>query len=388
MYRRLGIDPTKTRPSSEALLRRVKKGDHLPRINTLVDICNWCSLELQLPYGLYDLSGIEPPIELRLGADGEQYDGHPEGRGARRRPPDAGGSARGVRQPDLGLGADDGDRGDQRGAVRRFRAGRPCRFPSCSGCSTSQRGGFRPSPAPVAAGATSYNFARDHAGGSHCGRRWPGHAPGHRRAQAVPRAGWARDARSQRRGAVAVSCDRANRRRAARGGRGQPAATICGRDAARARPSKAARGDRTRSRMRSPPSPPDTDVVVIHDAARPFVDRATIERTIEAAACGRRRDCRASGGRHREAGRHHRDRLGRRRVRRAAASCAAEARARGEEDADRETIFLAQTPQAFRRDVLARAIAHGRRAPRGPTRRRSPSSSARRCCSCRAIRAT
>ena len=75
MYRRLGIDPTKTRPSSEALLRRVKKGDHLPRINTLVDICNWCSLECQLPYGLYDLSRIEPPIELRLGADGEQYEG-------------------------------------------------------------------------------------------------------------------------------------------------------------------------------------------------------------------------------------------------------------------------------------------------------------------------
>jgi DNA/RNA-binding domain of Phe-tRNA-synthetase-like protein len=75
MYRRLGIDPTKTRPSSEALLRRVKKGDALPRINTLVDVCNWCSLELQLPYGLYDLSKVEPPIELRVGTEGEQYEG-------------------------------------------------------------------------------------------------------------------------------------------------------------------------------------------------------------------------------------------------------------------------------------------------------------------------
>ena len=75
MYRRLGIDPTKTRPSSEALLRRVRKGDRLPRINTLVDICNWCSLELQLPYGLYDLARIEAPIELRLGIEGEEYAG-------------------------------------------------------------------------------------------------------------------------------------------------------------------------------------------------------------------------------------------------------------------------------------------------------------------------
>ena len=75
MYRRIGLDPTKTRPSSEALLRRVRKGDHLPRINTLVDICNWCSLEFQWPYGLYDLSAIEPPIDLRLGVNGEVYEG-------------------------------------------------------------------------------------------------------------------------------------------------------------------------------------------------------------------------------------------------------------------------------------------------------------------------
>jgi DNA/RNA-binding domain of Phe-tRNA-synthetase-like protein len=75
MYRRIGLDPTKTRPSSEALLRRVRKGDRLPRINSLVDICNWCSLEFQLPYGLYDLDRLQPPIALRLGAEGEEYEG-------------------------------------------------------------------------------------------------------------------------------------------------------------------------------------------------------------------------------------------------------------------------------------------------------------------------
>lgn len=75
MYRRVGLDPTKTRPSSEALLRRVRRGDALPRINTLVDVCNWCSLEFQLPYGLYDFAAIRPPIELRLGRPGEEYPG-------------------------------------------------------------------------------------------------------------------------------------------------------------------------------------------------------------------------------------------------------------------------------------------------------------------------
>lgn len=75
MYKRVGIDPTKTRPSSEALLRRVRKGDSLPRINSMVDVCNWCSFEFQLPYGLYDADRIEGEVELRLGLEGESYPG-------------------------------------------------------------------------------------------------------------------------------------------------------------------------------------------------------------------------------------------------------------------------------------------------------------------------
>jgi DNA/RNA-binding domain of Phe-tRNA-synthetase-like protein len=76
MYKRVGLDPTKTRPSSEALLRRVRRGEPLPRINSMVDVCNWCSLEFQLPYGLYDLSHVEgDAVEMRLGRDGESYPG-------------------------------------------------------------------------------------------------------------------------------------------------------------------------------------------------------------------------------------------------------------------------------------------------------------------------
>ena len=75
MYKRVGLDPTKTRPSSEALLRRVRRGDPLPRINSMVDVCNWCSLEFQLPYGLYDADRVDGDVELRLGRDGESYAG-------------------------------------------------------------------------------------------------------------------------------------------------------------------------------------------------------------------------------------------------------------------------------------------------------------------------
>jgi DNA/RNA-binding domain of Phe-tRNA-synthetase-like protein len=75
MYKRVGLDPTKRRPSSEALLRRVRKGEPLPRVNSMVDVCNWCSLEFQLPYGLYDAAKIDADVVLRLGVEGESYPG-------------------------------------------------------------------------------------------------------------------------------------------------------------------------------------------------------------------------------------------------------------------------------------------------------------------------
>jgi DNA/RNA-binding domain of Phe-tRNA-synthetase-like protein len=75
MYKRVGLDPTRTRPSSEALVRRVRRGDELPRINSLVDVVNWCSLETALPYGLYDCARIRGGVTLRLGRDGEEYAG-------------------------------------------------------------------------------------------------------------------------------------------------------------------------------------------------------------------------------------------------------------------------------------------------------------------------
>jgi DNA/RNA-binding domain of Phe-tRNA-synthetase-like protein len=80
MYKQVGIDPTKTRPSSEALLRRLRKGGELPRVNSLVDVINWCSVESQLPFGLYDLDRIVPDgagggVTIRLGRPGEEYAG-------------------------------------------------------------------------------------------------------------------------------------------------------------------------------------------------------------------------------------------------------------------------------------------------------------------------
>jgi DNA/RNA-binding domain of Phe-tRNA-synthetase-like protein len=80
LYKALGLDPTKVRPSNEALLRRVLKGEALYRVNTLVDALNLCSLRSQLPFGLYDLDQVRPPVQLRKGGPGEGYEGIRKGR--------------------------------------------------------------------------------------------------------------------------------------------------------------------------------------------------------------------------------------------------------------------------------------------------------------------
>jgi len=86
MFRDWGMDPSKYRPSSEALLRRVVQGKGLYRVSNAVDICNLGSIETGWPYGCYDRARIHEPIALRHGAAGETYEGigkkmwHLEGR--------------------------------------------------------------------------------------------------------------------------------------------------------------------------------------------------------------------------------------------------------------------------------------------------------------------
>ena len=51
LYKSFGVDPSRRRPSSEALLRRVLKGKGLYQINNAVDCCNLASLRFLLPVG-------------------------------------------------------------------------------------------------------------------------------------------------------------------------------------------------------------------------------------------------------------------------------------------------------------------------------------------------
>lgn len=71
-YWRLGIDPTKVRPSSEALARRFLSGS-MPRINNVVDAGNIASIETLVPIGIYDLRKIRGRLTLRRAADREEF---------------------------------------------------------------------------------------------------------------------------------------------------------------------------------------------------------------------------------------------------------------------------------------------------------------------------
>ncbi|MGA1792563.1 MAG: B3/4 domain-containing protein [Thermoplasmatota archaeon] len=73
-YWKIGIDPTKTRPSSEALLRRLLKKE-LPMINNLVDAGNLASAKTVIPIGIYDLDKVVGGPVIRMSKEGEEFIG-------------------------------------------------------------------------------------------------------------------------------------------------------------------------------------------------------------------------------------------------------------------------------------------------------------------------
>lgn len=71
LFRAAGCDPTRYRPSSEALIRRVLKGEELPAIHPLVDLNNALSITLHVPACILAAGVVEPPFVLRAGRPGE-----------------------------------------------------------------------------------------------------------------------------------------------------------------------------------------------------------------------------------------------------------------------------------------------------------------------------
>jgi len=74
LFRAAGCDPTRYRPSSEALLRRLLKGSEMPEIHPLVDLNNCLSAELAVPCCVMAEGTFEPPFVMRSGRAGESYE--------------------------------------------------------------------------------------------------------------------------------------------------------------------------------------------------------------------------------------------------------------------------------------------------------------------------
>ena len=72
LFRDAGTDPTRYRPSSEALLRRVLKGEELPAIHPLVDVNNALSLALAVPCCVMAEGSVTGEMTLRRGEAGER----------------------------------------------------------------------------------------------------------------------------------------------------------------------------------------------------------------------------------------------------------------------------------------------------------------------------
>ena len=72
-YSQMGLKPTKYRSAAEALLRRFKREDDLPRLHPLVDLCNAVSLAFALPVAVFDLAKVDTFLEVRHATGSEQY---------------------------------------------------------------------------------------------------------------------------------------------------------------------------------------------------------------------------------------------------------------------------------------------------------------------------
>ncbi|ALS79331.1 MULTISPECIES: phenylalanine--tRNA ligase beta subunit-related protein [Planococcus] len=75
IWKALGADPSRYRPSAEALYRRIKKQNYLSVVDSAVDMNSFLSLQYEIPLGLYDADKISGDIEITVGTSTDRYEG-------------------------------------------------------------------------------------------------------------------------------------------------------------------------------------------------------------------------------------------------------------------------------------------------------------------------
>ena len=76
VYKRCGKDPSRYRPASEQLVRRMLQGKELYQIDTLVDLVNLASIAFGYSIGGFDADHfVGDTLTLGVGREGEPYEG-------------------------------------------------------------------------------------------------------------------------------------------------------------------------------------------------------------------------------------------------------------------------------------------------------------------------
>ena len=76
VYKKCGKDPSRYRPASEQLIRRMLQGKELYQIDTLVDLVNLASIAYGYSIGGFDADKIVgDTLTLGVGREGEPYEG-------------------------------------------------------------------------------------------------------------------------------------------------------------------------------------------------------------------------------------------------------------------------------------------------------------------------
>lgn len=75
IFKAVGTDPSKYRPSAEALFRRVKKQNYISSVHSAIDLNNFFSLRFEVPIGIYDCKNLAGNITIKIGEAGDEYVG-------------------------------------------------------------------------------------------------------------------------------------------------------------------------------------------------------------------------------------------------------------------------------------------------------------------------
>lgn len=73
-FSKMGLKPMQYRCASEALLRRFRKEDMLPRLHPLIDLCNAISLAFAIPIAVFDTAHVSESLVVRHATGDETYE--------------------------------------------------------------------------------------------------------------------------------------------------------------------------------------------------------------------------------------------------------------------------------------------------------------------------